>query len=50
MRRQQDDRTGGKPEGSTWTYTVPTSLVYLHGSETGLPDLAAERAARAGKT
>lgn len=46
MRRQHDDRTGGAPEGEPWTYTVPTALVYLHGSETGLPDLAAERAAR----
>jgi hypothetical protein len=44
IRRQQDDRTGGRPEGEPWTYTVPTSLVYLHGSETPLPDLAAERA------
>jgi hypothetical protein len=44
IRRQQDDRTGGRPEGEPWTYTVPTSLVYLHDSETPLPDLATERA------
>jgi hypothetical protein len=28
-------------------FTVPTSLVYLHRSSDALPDIAAERAARA---
>ncbi|MFF0001140.1 hypothetical protein [Streptomyces avermitilis] len=44
IRKQQDDRYGGVPEGEPWTFTVPTSLVYLHGSADGLPDIAAERA------
>ncbi|GHG79038.1 hypothetical protein [Streptomyces griseocarneus] len=43
IRQQQDDRRGGKPVSKPWTFTVPTSLVYLHGSDTPLPDLKAER-------
>ncbi|WP_433044900.1 hypothetical protein [Dactylosporangium sp. CS-033363] len=48
IREQTDDRLGGTAEGEPWTYVVPTSLVYLHGSQDQLPDLVAERAARAG--
>ncbi|MFI6494685.1 hypothetical protein [Streptomyces sp. NPDC050564] len=44
IRKQQDDLYGGTPEGEPWTFTVPTSLVYLHGSADKLPDIAAERA------
>lgn len=46
VRQQQDDRLGGVPEGDPWTFTVPTSLVYLHESSTLLPDLVAEAKAR----
>jgi hypothetical protein len=46
VRKQTDDRLGGRPEGDPWTYTVPTSLVYLHQSEDELPDLVAERKKR----
>jgi hypothetical protein len=46
VRAQTDDRLGGVPEGEPWTFTIPTSLVYLHGSGDPLPDLAAEREAR----
>lgn len=37
LHRQQDDRLGATPEGEAWTFTLPTSLVYLHGSTTALP-------------
>lgn len=47
MRAQTDDRSAGIPEGDPWTFTVPTSLVYLHGSDDALPDIQAERAKRA---
>ena len=47
MRAEQDDRAGGVPEGEPWTFVVPTSLVCLHDSMNPLPDLAAERKARA---
>jgi hypothetical protein len=43
LRKQQDDLYGAVPEGEPWEFTVPTSLVYLHGSSTPLPDLAAEQ-------
>lgn len=46
LRQQQDDLYGAQAEGDAWEFTVPTSLVYLHGSETPLPDLVAERKAR----
>lgn len=46
VREQTDDRLGGVPEGDSWTFRVPTTLVYLHGSSTPLPDLKAEREAR----
>jgi hypothetical protein len=41
MRRAQDDRYGGVAEGEPWQFTVPTALVYLHGSRDELPTLAA---------
>lgn len=50
VRKQTDDRLGGEPDGEPWTYTVPTTLVYLHDSGDKLPDLAAEREARQKQT
>jgi hypothetical protein len=50
LREQTDDRSGGLPDGEPWTFTVPTSLVYLHGSTNTLPDIQAERAAAASGT
>jgi hypothetical protein len=50
LRQQTDDRGAGVPDGDPWTFTVPTSLVYLHGSGNALPDIEAERAAAAGRT
>ncbi|SRR6266508_57830 len=50
LREQTDDRSGGVPDGKPWTFTVPTSLVYLHGSRNTLPDIEAERAAASGTT
>jgi hypothetical protein len=47
LREQTDDRASAEPEGTPWTFIVPTSLVYLHGSEDKLPDISAEREARA---
>jgi hypothetical protein len=38
MHKAQDDTYGGTPVGEPWEYTVPTSLVYLKGSEDELPD------------
>jgi hypothetical protein len=43
LRKQQDDLYGAVPEGKPWEFTLPTSLVYLHGSSTPLPDLASEK-------
>ena len=37
LRRQQDDLANAVPEGDPWTFTLPTSLVYLEGSSTPLP-------------
>lgn len=37
LHRQQDDRHGATPDGEPWSFTLPTSLVYLHGSTTPLP-------------
>ncbi|HZN18964.1 MAG TPA: hypothetical protein VFB84_12445 [Micromonosporaceae bacterium] len=39
LRRQQDDRFNAVPESEPWTFTLPTSLVYLEGSTTPLPEL-----------
>lgn len=43
VRAQTDDRLGGEPDGEPWRFTVPTTLVYLHGSGDPLPDLEKER-------
>lgn len=43
LHKQQDDLYGAVAEGQPWEFTVPTSLVYLHGSSTPLPDLPAEQ-------
>lgn len=40
LRRQQDDLANAVPEGESWTFTLPTSLVYLENSSTPLPALA----------
>jgi hypothetical protein len=37
LRRQQDDRANAVPQGESWTFTLPTSLVYLEDSSTPLP-------------
>ncbi len=42
MRRAQDDRYGGVPEGEPWEFIVPTTLVYLHGSRDQLPAMNSE--------
>jgi hypothetical protein len=38
MHKAQDDHYGGTPVGEPWEYVVPTSLVYLQGSQDQLPD------------
>lgn len=40
LRRQQDDLANGVPTGESWTFTLPTTLVYLEDSTTALPPLA----------
>lgn len=42
LRRQQDDLEGATPDGPSWKFTVPTSLVYLEGSSTPLPESVCE--------
>lgn len=37
LRGTQDDIVGATPEGAPWTFTLPTSLVYLENSSTPLP-------------
>lgn len=37
LRKQQDDLYNAVPEGEPWTFTLPTSLVYLDGSDATLP-------------
>lgn len=39
LRRQQDDLANATPEGESWTFTLPTSLVYLENSSTPLPQI-----------
>ena len=39
LRKQQDDRFNAVAEGTSWSFTLPTSLVYLEGSTTPLPVL-----------
>jgi hypothetical protein len=40
LRRQQDDLLNATAEGKPWTFTLPTSLVYLDNSNTPLPTIA----------
>jgi len=37
LKRQQDDLVGATAEGKPWTFSLPTSLVYLENSSTPLP-------------
>ena len=37
LREQQDDLINATPEGAPWTFSLPTSLVYLDNSSTPLP-------------
>jgi hypothetical protein len=37
LRKQQDDLHNAVPEGDPWTFTLPTSLIYLEGGEATLP-------------
>jgi hypothetical protein len=37
LRDQQDDLRNATPDGEPWTFTLPTSLVYLDNSSTPLP-------------
>jgi hypothetical protein len=37
LRRQTDDLDGAVPEGTSWDFRLPTSLVYLENSSTPLP-------------
>jgi hypothetical protein len=37
LRKQQDDRYNAIPEGTPWTFTLPTSLVYLEDGGATLP-------------
>jgi hypothetical protein len=39
LRRQQDDLANATPEGDPWSFTLPTSLVYLKDSSTPLPPM-----------
>ena len=39
IRRQQDDMVNAVPDGDPWTFTLPTSLVYLQDSSSALPPL-----------
>lgn len=39
LHKAQDDRYGAVPQGEPWEFTLPTSLVYLHGSDTPLPEI-----------
>ena len=37
VRKQQDDLYNATPEGELWTFTIPSSLVYLDDSGVTLP-------------
>jgi hypothetical protein len=39
IKEQQDDLAEAKPEGKSWRFTLPTSLVYLENSSTPLPEI-----------
>lgn len=45
IRKQQDDLAGALPDGAPWTFTVPTSLVYLQDSSSPIPEDLSEPAA-----
>lgn len=38
IRKQQDDLAGAVADGASWTFTVPTSLVYLQDSSSPIPE------------
>lgn len=38
IRKQQDDLAGAAPDGDPWTFSVPTSLVYLQDSSSPIPE------------
>lgn len=38
IRKQQDDLAGALADGAPWTFTVPTSLVYLQDSSSPIPE------------
>lgn len=38
IRKQQDDLQNAVPEGESWEFEVPTSLIYLHDSSSPLPN------------
>jgi hypothetical protein len=42
LRKQQDDLANATPDGESWPFSLPTSLVYLENSSTPLPALTAE--------
>jgi hypothetical protein len=42
IREQQDDLVHATPDGAAWTFSLPTSLVYLEGSTTPLPQPPAD--------
>lgn len=37
IKKQQDDLLNATPEGTSWTFELPTSLVYLNGSSNSIP-------------
>ncbi|MBK8057909.1 MAG: hypothetical protein IPK33_08525 [Gemmatimonadetes bacterium] len=37
VRKQQDDLAGAVADGTPWTFTVPTNLVYLQDSSSAIP-------------
>ena len=39
LRKQQDDLLNATEDGEPWTFTLPTSLVYLENSNTPLPTI-----------
>lgn len=38
LRKRQDDLYNAVPEGQPWTFTLPTSLIFLEGSGATLPE------------
>ena len=39
IRKQQDDLLNAKEDGKSWSFTLPTTLVYLDNSDTPLPTI-----------